>query len=566
MQTREQDLILRRWKQIRSTSARREQTGDRVVLAEEFRRNLLELDSITTTFPAEDDASNLPAKAFVLYFNEKEKLNLVARDARETEGEVKKNLKPVQTTVELLADTAINPLQSLDTIQIVAISDTHGFEGQLISDSEVKADTKATVGNLPKGDLLLHLGDFVKEGSPSAQRESLKNLDEWLARQPHPIKIIVRGNHDPLSYPFEKSGALFITEPTTIDLSSSLKLGVIPFGTPRRWASNRSRLPRECDILATHVPPMKTLDRTCTGKSAGSRFLTQTVHAMGNGAPRLWLCGHIHEGRGVAERKYGGLSAKSTTVINAANANQGRATHLVHSAVVVDFDKSEESQPVKILVMKDKNIAEKIGPHGEFFRSNNGLAENDIQELLVAVDLGLKSGVALYSSDGILLRYEQFHFEKDSLAETVKSLVENWESAANAIAVTHDDEEGTRLPYRVTHIALEGANGYMLQAWSDARPDLSILRVPPEEWRADLLLEKERTSGSNAKAASRLIARQVVDDFGSMSKHEGKFPTDVAEAVCMGFYVGRKLGWMAVDREHAVRRYMNGKVIVPRKM
>ena len=109
---------------------------------------------------------------------------------------------------------------------------------------------------------------------------------------------------------------------------------------------------------------------------------------------------------------------------------------------------------------------------------------------------------------------------------------------------------------------MEGGDVAILNAWSSAASDVSILRVSPEEWRYELLQPKEKLSGADCKAAARLIARQVVSDFGSMEKHNGKFKTDVAEAVVMGLYVSRKLGW--ITRTPAIRRYSNGNVVVPR--
>jgi Icc-related predicted phosphoesterase len=75
-----------------------------------------------------------------------------------------------------------------------------------------------------------------------------------------------------------------------------------------------------------NVPPYNVLDRTCTGKAAGSIYLTKLVRGM-QAKPRLWLCGHIHEGRGVAVRQW---DDQNTTVVKAANANAGRAMHLDH--------------------------------------------------------------------------------------------------------------------------------------------------------------------------------------------------------------------------------------------
>jgi Icc-related predicted phosphoesterase len=54
-------------------------------------------------------------------------------------------------------------------------------------------------------------------------------------------------------------------------------------------------------------------------------------------APRLWLCGHIHEARGSANAKFG-ISTKETIIINASNANSGRAQRIDHGPIVVDMD------------------------------------------------------------------------------------------------------------------------------------------------------------------------------------------------------------------------------------
>ena len=75
-------------------------------------------------------------------------------------------------------------------------------------------------------------------------------------------------------------------------------------------------------------------------------------------------------------------------------------------------------------------------------------------------------------------------------------------------------------------------------------------------------MPKERKTGVAAKAAARLIARQVVVERGAAGqKHAGKFPTDAAEAVLAGYYAVRRLGWCEGDGP-PVRRYTNGVVIL----
>jgi hypothetical protein len=105
---------------------------------------------------------------------------------------------------------------------------------------------------VPRGDVLIQLGDFALEGSPDAERKALESFDKWLAQLLHLVKIVFRGNHDPLQYAFPASGAWYIImEATSISLTPNLLLGVIPHGPMRK----KSSIPKVCDIFATHVPP-----------------------------------------------------------------------------------------------------------------------------------------------------------------------------------------------------------------------------------------------------------------------------------------------------------------------
>jgi len=152
-------------------------------------------------------------------------------------------------------------------------------------------------------------------------------------------------------------------------------------------------LSTNCDVLISHEPPRGICDVTYTGVCAGSVVLRRQVELLsfpkkkgGNGGgggdddydstnlpPRLWLCGHIHEGRGLSQTQLlkgsniiadGGdkendkgakmteetkkieevdgdemsSSSATTLVVNAANANLGKAYCLVAGAVVVDLE------------------------------------------------------------------------------------------------------------------------------------------------------------------------------------------------------------------------------------
>ena len=181
----------------------------------------------------------------------------------------------------------------------------------------------------------------------------------------------------------------------------------------------------------------------------------------------------------------------------------------------------------------------------------------NVGQMLVAVDLGLRTGLALYSDDGRLLEYEHAIFEsEEGLQASCVKLMADWEAKYQS----HGDKS-----YHITHVAIEGADVALRSVWRSIVEDVlhcQMLLVKPEEWRSDLLLAKEQTSGEAAKEASRLIARQLVADYGGML-HEGKFPTDVAEAVLLGYHVSRRLAWIP-RKEPCIRRYSNGSVVIPK--
>ena len=64
----EQDKLLSRWQEIRNRSSRREQTGDRVILAERLRRHLVDSGEGTKEVDNCDDV-NFPVKAHVKQVN-----------------------------------------------------------------------------------------------------------------------------------------------------------------------------------------------------------------------------------------------------------------------------------------------------------------------------------------------------------------------------------------------------------------------------------------------------------------------------------------------------------------
>ncbi len=598
----QQELLLARWRDLQKRPPQKEQTGDRVIYAERLRRELEADECVTKNM--EKDSTNgsiLPsAKLFVKHINDgkifetpvskpkgrasigsvddviakktppspkftkEQRLALMASGPVVPTTEAKGSIPIIANKFNDIVSPDLSTKQRLEyeggengkklqTLDVVVVSDTHGFEGQLGD-------------KLPHGDVLLHLGDFALEGSREKQYRALKVFDEWLAKQSHDYKIVIRGNHDPLRVPLPVSKALFVANPTSFNVAG-FEFALVPHCNARKLSASGG-LPPACDLIASHVPPFKVLDKTYHGKHVGSSHLNNVVRGMALGPPRLWLVGHIHEGRGVMKQKFSSNKQQETTVINASNANSGRATHISYGPVVVRIDKDDPE--VQILQMDDKKLdkLQLSSDEAKFFeqtavgedidKSDDMGIENDSNQLLMSVDLGLKSGVSLFNSSGNLIRYEQFLFDRENLQEDFEEIIRKWE----AEVVCENKDEGNS--WKITHIAIEGGDTGLLNTWADAAPNHSILRVSPEEWRAELLLKKENQSGSSAKEASRLIARQVVADFGIMENHTGKFPTDVAESVCLGMYVARRLGW--IEREPAVRRFTNGNIVTPKKI
>lgn len=143
---------------------------------------------------------------------------------------------------------------------------------------------------------------------------------------------------------------------------------------------------------------------------------------------------------------------------------------------------------------------------------------------LLAVDLGLRTGLALFGGDGRLLWARSHNFgTRERLRRGAQGIL----AAIPALAAVY--VEGDR--------AL-GA------AWMDRAERLgaSGRAVAPETWRERLLLPRERRSGEDAKAAADTLARRVFAWSGLPSPTSLRH--DAAEAVLIGLFGVLELGWL----------------------
>lgn len=335
-----QDEVLMQWEKLRQTATRREMTGDRILLAEYFRRKVENFAFEQSQKAPDSTSSGNHSLRYAQYIQNMSGNNVATSMGS---GGIQQSGKD---ETDFSNDSKNRPLR------LVVISDTHGFEESLTPDG----------GILPDGDILLHLGDFAIDSSMKKKGKAIEKFDAWLARQPYRTKIVLRGNHDPFSVQFPLSGANFFSKPKSIAIDGKITITLVPYSSPRNLSSSWRNLPMFCDILASHSPPHRVLDKCHNGVNAGCSSLRAKVERMIAGPPHLWLCGHIHEGRG-AEKLAFGLSSRETMVVNVSNANDGRATHIQYDPVVLDIDtvgnvnvvQGERIQPESIA--QDKGLA-----------------------------------------------------------------------------------------------------------------------------------------------------------------------------------------------------------------
>ena len=143
---------------------------------------------------------------------------------------------------------------------------------------------------------------------------------------------------------------------------------------------------------------------------------------------------------------------------------------------------------------------------------------------LLAVDLGLRTGLALFGRDGRLIWYRS----------------QNFGTASRLRRGVHELLEG--IP-ELAWLVLEGG-GRLAGVWERGaeRRGIRVRRASAEEWRARLLLPRERRSGLLAKRSAGDLARQVIEWSGA--KRPTSLRHDAAEAILVGLWAVLSVGWL----------------------
>jgi hypothetical protein len=147
-----------------------------------------------------------------------------------------------------------------------------------------------------------------------------------------------------------------------------------------------------------------------------------------------------------------------------------------------------------------------------------------VQQALLAVDLGLRTGLALFGGDGRLQWYRSQNFGTAArLRRGVYHLLS-----------VHSD---------VNWLVLEGG-GNLAEIWEREakRRGIPALRIGAERWRQRLLYDREQRSGSAAKHYADALARSIVDWSGA--SRPTSLRHDAAEAILVGLWGVLEVGWL----------------------
>lgn len=141
---------------------------------------------------------------------------------------------------------------------------------------------------------------------------------------------------------------------------------------------------------------------------------------------------------------------------------------------------------------------------------------------LLAVDLGLRTGLALFGADGRLRWYRSQNF---GTATRLRRAVHG---------VLRENPE-------VRWLVLEGG-GNLAEIWTreGEKLGLEVIRIPAERWREQLLYTREQRTGAQAKHHAGDLSRRVID--WSAAPRPTSLRHDAAEAILVGFWGALHVG------------------------
>jgi hypothetical protein len=143
---------------------------------------------------------------------------------------------------------------------------------------------------------------------------------------------------------------------------------------------------------------------------------------------------------------------------------------------------------------------------------------------LLAVDLGLKTGLALFGEEGRLLWYRSHNFgTTERLKRAVPKLLDE-------------------IPELAALVIEGGGNLAVIWEKEAERRNISFLQISANEWRQLFLYSREQRSGIDAKRYAGDMARKVIE--WSKAPRPTALRHDTAEAIMIGLWGVLHLGWL----------------------
>jgi hypothetical protein len=153
---------------------------------------------------------------------------------------------------------------------------------------------------------------------------------------------------------------------------------------------------------------------------------------------------------------------------------------------------------------------------------------------LLSVDLGIRTGLALYCGEGRLLWYRSQNYG-------------NTERLRRAVAGILGEIPDVEV------LVIEGG-GTLAVPWEREaeRRGILVLKTSAEEWRRRLLLPREQRSGLQAKHHADGAARRVIQWSGAPPPTSLRH--DAAEAILAGLWGVMRMGWLTDQPPLVVRK------------
>lgn len=145
-------------------------------------------------------------------------------------------------------------------------------------------------------------------------------------------------------------------------------------------------------------------------------------------------------------------------------------------------------------------------------------------ERLLAIDLGLRTGLALFGRDGNLIWYRSRNY--GSRARLRKAAFSVLNEAAPVSVVVIEGGGDLEVPW-ISEIE---------------RRSLRLIQIHAERWRPELLLMRQQRHGAQAKRHADTVARRIIEYSGA--KRPTSLRHDAAEAICIGMWGVVHVGWL----------------------